>query len=123
ALQVVATPIGNLGDLSPRALEALRNAEVIAAEDTRRTQQLLNALGITRPLISLHAHNETQRVPQLIARLESGATVALVSDAGTPLLSDPGAQLVRAAIAAGCRIEPLPGPSALTAALAVAGVP
>jgi len=122
-LQVVATPIGNLADLSPRAAEALRHADVIAAEDTRRTQQLLNSLGIARPLISLFEHNEAQRVPQLLERLKSGATVALVSDAGTPLLSDPGFELVRAAAAAGIAVRAIPGPSAITAALAAAGLP
>ncbi|MBS0380191.1 MAG: 16S rRNA (cytidine(1402)-2'-O)-methyltransferase [Proteobacteria bacterium] len=123
ALQVVATPIGNLGDLTPRARDALAAADVIAAEDTRRTLQLLAALGISRPLVSLYEHNETQRVPQLLARLAGGETVALVSDAGMPLLSDPGFELVRAAAAAGHRIEVLPGASAITTALAGAGLP
>ncbi len=123
ALQVVATPIGNLGDLTPRAREALAAADVIAAEDTRRTLQLLSALGIARPLISLYEHNEAQRVPQLLARLAAGETVALVSDAGMPLISDPGFELVRAAAGAGHRIEVLPGASAITTALAGAGLP
>ena len=122
-LQVVATPIGNLADLSPRAQEALRTADAVAAEDTRRTQQLLTALGIARPLISLHEHNEAQRVPQLLERLAAGETVALVSDAGTPLLSDPGFELVRAASRAGVRVEAIPGASAVTTALAAAGLP
>ena len=122
-LQVVATPIGNLADLSERARAALAGADLIAAEDTRHTLALLNALGITKPLLSLHAHNETQRVPELLARLAAGETVALVSDAGTPLLSDPGAEIVRRAAAAGFVIEAIPGPSALTSALAVAGMP
>jgi 16S rRNA (cytidine1402-2'-O)-methyltransferase len=122
-LQVVATPIGNLGDLSPRALEVLRAAHVIAAEDTRRTQQLLTSAGIVRPLLSLYEHNETQRVPQLLARLEAGESVALVSDAGTPLLSDPGYELVRAAARAGFAVQAIPGPSAITTALAAAGLP
>jgi 16S rRNA (cytidine1402-2'-O)-methyltransferase len=122
-LQVVATPIGNLGDLSPRAQEALRAADVIAAEDTRRTQQLLNSAGIVRPLLSLYEHNESQRVPQLLARLEAGECVALVSDAGTPLLSDPGYELVRAATRAGFEVRAIPGPSAITTALAAAGLP
>jgi 16S rRNA (cytidine1402-2'-O)-methyltransferase len=122
-LQVVATPIGNLADLSPRAQQALRAADLIAAEDTRRTQQLLHALGISRPLVSLYEHNEAQRIPELLERLASGQTVALVSDAGTPLLSDPGYELTRAAAAAGIRIEAIPGASALTTALAIAALP
>jgi len=122
-LQVVATPIGNRADLSPRAQEALRTAHVIAAEDTRRTQQLLHSLGISRPLVSLHEHNETQRVPQLLERLGAGETVVLVSDAGTPLLSDPGFELVRAAAHAGYPVHAIPGPSAVTAALAIAALP
>jgi 16S rRNA (cytidine1402-2'-O)-methyltransferase len=122
-LQVVATPIGNLADLSPRAQEALRAADLIAAEDTRRTLQLLKFIGISRPLVSLYEHNESQRVPQLLARLAAGENVALVSDAGTPLLSDPGYELVRAAARAGFEVQVIPGPSAITAALAVAGLP
>jgi 16S rRNA (cytidine1402-2'-O)-methyltransferase len=122
-LQVVATPIGNLADLSPRAQQVLRDADVIAAEDTRRTLVLLKSAGIARPLISLYEHNEAQRVPQLLARLEAGETVALVSDAGTPLLSDPGFELVRAAARAGFAVQAIPGPSAITTALAAAGLP
>ena len=122
-LQVVATPIGNLGDLGARAREALSRADAVVAEDTRRTRTLLSALGLSRPLISLHTHNESQRVPQLLARLGAGETLALVSDAGTPLLSDPGYELVRAAAAADIPVEAIPGPSALTAALAGAGLP
>ncbi len=122
-LDVVATPIGNLGDLSDRARHSLENAHVIAAEDTRRTRGLLQALGISRPLISLHAHNEAQRLPDLLRRLEGGETVALVSDAGTPLVSDPGAALVRRALEAGIEVRPIPGPSAVVAALVVAGIP
>lgn len=122
-LQVVATPIGNMGDISARARQALASATAIAAEDTRHTGVLLQALGIARPLLSLHAHNETQRVPEIVARLVAGETIALVSDAGTPLLSDPGYELVRAAAAAGIDIEGIPGPSAITTALAVAGLP
>jgi 16S rRNA (cytidine1402-2'-O)-methyltransferase len=122
-LQVVATPIGNLADLSPRAQQVLRGADVIAAEDTRRTLQLLKSVGIVRPLISLYEHNEAQRVPQLLARLEAGEIVALVSDAGTPLLSDPGFELVRAATRAGFAVHAIPGPSAITTALAAAGLP
>jgi 16S rRNA (cytidine1402-2'-O)-methyltransferase len=122
-LQVVATPIGNLADLSPRAQEALGQADLIAAEDTRRTLQLLQSLGISRPLVSLFEHNESQRVPQLLARLAGGERIALVSDAGTPLLSDPGFELVRAASRAGFAVQAIPGPSAITTALAVAGLP
>jgi 16S rRNA (cytidine1402-2'-O)-methyltransferase len=122
-LQVVATPIGNLADLSPRAQQALRDADIVAAEDTRRTQQLLQSLGLTRPLLSLFEHNESQRVPQLLERLAAGETVVLVSDAGTPLLSDPGFELVRAATRAGHDVRPIPGPSAITTALAAAGLP
>ena len=121
-LDVIATPIGNLGDLSPRARDALASADVIAAEDTRRTQQLLNALGLSRPLMSLHTHNEHASSAILLKRLLGGDVVALVSDAGTPLLSDPGAQLVQRAVASGVAVHCLPGPSAITAALAVAGV-
>ncbi len=122
-LQVIATPIGNLRDLSARARESLESADVIAAEDTRHTLVLLQSIGVSRPLVSLHAHNETQRVPELLARLEAGETVALVSDAGTPLLSDPGFELVREAARAGHDVYAIPGPSAITAALAVAGLP
>ena len=122
-LLVVATPIGNLGDLSPRAREALAAAAVIAAEDTRHTRVLLQAAGVATPLVSLHAHNEAQRVPELIARLGQGEDVALVSDAGTPLLSDPGYELVLRASQAGFTVHTSPGPSAITAALAVAGLP
>jgi 16S rRNA (cytidine1402-2'-O)-methyltransferase len=122
-LQVIATPIGNLADLSPRAQEALRAADLIAAEDTRHTATLLQAMGIARPLISLHDHNEAERIPELLARLAAGETVALVSDAGTPLVSDPGFDLVRRAAAGGFAVEPIPGPSAITTALAAAGLP
>src|SRR5215472_16081618 len=99
-LLVVATPIGNLADLSPRAREALSSAAIIAAEDTRHTRTLLQAMGIGTPLLSLHAHNEPERVPELLERLAAGEHVALVSDAGTPLLSDPGYELVRRAVVA-----------------------
>jgi 16S rRNA (cytidine1402-2'-O)-methyltransferase len=122
-LQVVATPIGNLADLSERARTTLAQADVIAAEDTRHTGALLQAAGIATPLVSLHEHNETQRTPELLARLAAGETVALVSDAGTPLLSDPGFELVRQAAQAGYAVSAIPGPSAITAALAVAGLP
>lgn len=122
-LQVVATPIGNLADLSARAREALAGADLIAAEDTRHTLALLQAAGIARPLISLHEHNESRRVPELLGRLAAGETVALVSDAGTPLLSDPGFELVQRAAQAGHDVQVIPGPSAITAALAVAALP
>ena len=122
-LQVVATPIGNIGDLSTRAREALESADLVAAEDTRHTQALLQAIGVSRPLVSLHAYNEAQRVPDLLARLEAGENVALVSDAGTPLLSDPGFELVSSAANAGIEVLAVPGPSAITTALAVAGLP
>lgn len=122
-LQVVATPIGNLGDLSTRAKEALAAADVIAAEDTRHTGALLRSIGINTPVISLHEHNEAQRSPALLARLAAGETVALVSDAGVPLISDPGFELVRRSAAAGFEVSAIPGPSAVTTALAVAGLP
>ncbi len=122
-LLVVATPIGNLDDLTPRARAAFEAADVIACEDTRHTGLLLHHLGIKKPLVSLHEHNERQRLPRLLADLEAGRTVALASDAGTPLLSDPGFLLVREAAARGIRIEPLPGPSALLAALVASGLP
>jgi 16S rRNA (cytidine1402-2'-O)-methyltransferase len=122
-LQVIATPIGNMGDLSTRAREALEGADLIAAEDTRHTLALLQAIGISRPLLSLHSYNESQRVPDLLARLEAGETLALVSDAGTPLLSDPGFELVSRAADAGFEVLSIPGPSAITTALAVAGLP
>ncbi len=122
-LDVVATPIGNLGDLSDRAREALAGADLVAAEDTRRTLTLLGQIGVQKPLISLHSHNEGRRVPEVLARLQAGGRVALVSDAGTPLLSDPGYELVRAAVQAGVQVSMIPGPSAITAALAVAGLP
>jgi len=122
-LAVVSTPIGNLGDLSTRARDELAAADLIAAEDTRRTGQLLATLGLSRPLLSLHEHNESERIPELIERLVRGARLALVSDAGTPLLSDPGFELVRQAAAAGVAVFAVPGPSAITAALSIAGLP
>ena len=121
-LHVVATPIGNLGDLSPRALETLRNADAIAAEDTRHTAQLLSHFGLRVPLVALHEHNEAQQAEQLVQRLMRGEQVALVSDAGTPLVSDPGFRLVRAAREAGIEVTPLPGACAAIAALSVAGI-
>ncbi len=122
-LIVVATPIGNLEDLSPRAARALAEADLVASEDTRHTGRLLAHLGLKRPLVSLHEHNERQRLPRLLERLLDGGTIALVSDAGTPLVSDPGFLLVREAAAAGVRIEPIPGPSAVLAALVASGLP
>jgi 16S rRNA (cytidine1402-2'-O)-methyltransferase len=122
-LLVVSTPIGNLEDLSPRARRVLAEADVVACEDTRVTGRLLHHLGLSRKLVSLHEHNERSRLPSLLAALETGATVALASDAGTPLLSDPGFLLVRAAAARGIRVEPVPGPSALLAALVASGLP
>lgn len=119
----VATPIGNLDDLSPRAVAALQSADRIACEDTRHTGRLLHHHGIQRPTVSLHDHNERQRLPELLAALDAGQTIAVVSDAGTPLLSDPGFPLARAAAAAGHRIEAIPGPSAILAALVVSGLP
>lgn len=121
-VDVIATPIGNLGDLSPRAREALAAADLVAAEDTRRTGQLLSAMGLARPLVSLHAHNERSRTAGLLERLAAGEVIALVSDAGTPLLSDPGYELVRAASDAGYAVRAIPGPSAIAAALSVAGL-
>jgi 16S rRNA (cytidine1402-2'-O)-methyltransferase len=122
-LAVISTPIGNLGDLSPRARDELASAELIAAEDTRRTGQLLTTLGLTRPLVSLHEHNETERIDELLIRLRGGARIALVSDAGTPLLSDPGFELVRRVSSEGMSVIAVPGPSAITAALSIAGLP
>jgi 16S rRNA (cytidine1402-2'-O)-methyltransferase len=121
-LEVVATPIGNLADLSPRARDSLEHADLIAAEDTRRTAQLLAAFGIERPLVSLHSHNERARTASLLERLAEGAVIALVSDAGTPVLSDPGFEFVRAAAAAGHEVTAIPGPTAIAAALAISGI-
>ena len=122
-LVLVATPIGNLEDLSPRARRALAEADLVACEDTRHTGRLLHHLGLGKPLLSLHEHNERRRLPALLAALDEGRTVAVASDAGTPLLSDPGFPLVRAAAAAGHRIEAIPGPSAILAALVASGLP
>jgi len=122
-LFVVATPIGNLEDITLRAIRVLREVALIAAEDTRRTSKLLNHLGISTRTLSLHEHNEHDRTPELIDRLERGESIALVTDAGTPLLSAPGRLLTTAAAARGIRVEPVPGPSAILAALAGAGLP
>jgi 16S rRNA (cytidine1402-2'-O)-methyltransferase len=121
-LYVVSTPIGNLGDLSPRAAETLSAAALILAEDTRHARVLLDHAGVRTPVASHHEHNEAASTPGIVARLCAGESVALVSDAGTPLLSDPGARLVRAAIAAGVPVVAVPGPSALLAALVVSGL-
>ncbi|GAB7126416.1 16S rRNA (cytidine(1402)-2'-O)-methyltransferase [Silvimonas sp. JCM 19000] len=120
-LYVVATPIGNLQDLTPRALNILRNVSVIAAEDTRVTGQLLKHFGITTPMISVREHNERSMAEKIVTRLQAGDSVAQVSDAGTPAISDPGAQLVAAVHDAGLKVVPIPGASALTSALSVAG--
>ena len=122
-LYVVATPIGNLDDLSPRAARILGEADLIACEDTRHTAHLLAACGIRTPTISYFEHNEDRRTPELLGRLSMGATIALVSDAGTPAISDPGYRLVHAALEAGVRVVALPGPSAAIAALSIAGLP
>jgi 16S rRNA (cytidine1402-2'-O)-methyltransferase len=122
-LYVVATPIGNLGDISARALHTLRTCALIAAEDTRHTGSLLKHFGIQTPLVSLHGHNELKRSPELVSRMQSGVTVALVSDAGTPGISDPGFDLVRASAAAGLDIIAIPGPCAAVAALSIAALP
>lgn len=122
-IDVVATPIGNLADLSPRAREVLASADIIAAEDTRHTGNLLRQIGVQRPLLSLHEHNEAQRREELLAQLQRGARLVLVSDAGTPLISDPGYLLVRAALDAGLTVQAVPGASAVLVALAVSGLP
>ena len=121
-LYVVATPIGNLEDVTFRAIRVLREVAVIAAEDTRRTARLLQHYSISTPTTSLHEHNERARTPSLINRLTRGDSIALVSDAGTPVVSDPGALLVAAAHAAGIRVEPVPGPSAALAAVSASGI-
>jgi 16S rRNA (cytidine1402-2'-O)-methyltransferase len=123
-LVLVSTPIGNLGDLSPRAVEVLATADLVCCEDTRRTRGLLTHAGITgRRLLSLHARNEAGRLPELLGHLEAGKTVAVVSDAGTPTVSDPGGRLVAAAVAAGVEVTAVPGPSAALMALVVSGLP
>ena len=122
-LFVVATPIGNLEDITVRALRVLREVDVIAAEDTRRTAHLLARHGIATSTTSLHEHNEAAKTTALVARLQRGESVALVSDAGTPTVSDPGGRVIRAALEAGIRVEPIPGPSAVLAALSASGLP
>jgi len=122
-LYVVATPIGNMGDISARAREILAAVSVVAAEDTRHSGLLLRDLGLERPLVSLHEHNERARAGELVGRLKAGESIALVSDAGTPLISDPGYQLLRAALDAGIVVTPIPGPCAAIVALSGAGLP
>lgn len=122
-LFIVATPIGNLGDLSLRAIETLKSVDLIACEDTRQTGKLLKAHGISRPLTSFHDHNEAAKTPELIGRLRAGASIALVSDAGTPLISDPGWRLVRQAIDAGVTVRWIPGATALIGGLVLSGLP
>lgn len=122
-LHVIATPIGNLADLSPRARQLLGSVDAVCAEDTRHTRSLLAAFGIERPLVALHEHNEEAQAGVIVARLRAGESLALVSDAGTPLVSDPGYRLVRAVRAAGLTVSPVPGPCAAIAALSVAGLP
>ena len=122
-LYVVATPIGNLEDLSPRARQTLAAVDLIAAEDTRHTGRLLLHFGVKTRLLALHDHNEADRVAKVVEALQSGQSVALVSDAGTPLISDPGYRVVQAAHKAGIKVSPIPGPSAMAAALSVAGLP
>jgi 16S rRNA (cytidine1402-2'-O)-methyltransferase len=123
SLFVVSTPIGNLDDITVRALDTLKSVGLIAAEDTRRTGLLLRHFGIATPTISLHEHNETEKLPSLLQKLGDGVDIALVSDAGTPLVADPGQRLIAGAIEHGIRIIPIPGPSAVMAALAASGYP
>ena len=122
-LYVVATPIGNLQDISPRALEVLQQVTEIAAEDTRHSLKLLRHFGVKTPCVSLHDHNESRVVPGVISKLQAGCDIALISDAGTPLISDPGFQLVKAAIEGGINVVTVPGPCALIAALSISGLP
>ncbi len=121
-LYVVATPIGNLADMTPRANQVLAAVDAICAEDTRHTRQLLSAFGMEKPLIALHEHNEGEMAARLVERLRAGQTLALVCDAGTPLVSDPGYRLVREVRAAGLKVSPIPGACAAIAALSVAGI-
>ena len=122
-LFIVATPIGNLEDITLRALRILKEADLIACEDTRHTRKLLSHYQISRATISYHEHNEHERASELIARLEAGENIALVSDAGTPLVSDPGHRVVQAAIERGITVVPIPGASALIASVASSGLP
>jgi len=122
-LFLVATPIGNLEDVTTRALRVLREADLVAAEDTRHTRRLLEHFGIPAQVVSLHEHNERARAASLVERVQSGQDVALVTDAGSPGIADPGYPVVRAAVAAGVRVESVPGPSAVITALQVSGLP
>ncbi|MBI5170708.1 MAG: 16S rRNA (cytidine(1402)-2'-O)-methyltransferase [Candidatus Eisenbacteria bacterium] len=122
-LFLVATPIGNLEDVTTRALRVLREVDLVAAEDTRRTRRLLDHFGISATLVSLFEHNERSRISGIVARLNEGQSVAVVTDAGSPGIADPGFPLVRAAVAEGLRVESIPGPSAVLAALQVSGLP
>ena len=122
-LYLVATPIGNLEDITHRAVRILREADLIACEDTRQTRKLLDHYGVAKPMVSYHEHNEAVRSEELVAKMQAGASVALVSDAGMPLISDPGFRIVHAAIGAGIPVVPIPGPSALLSALVASGLP
>ncbi|HET9533679.1 MAG TPA: 16S rRNA (cytidine(1402)-2'-O)-methyltransferase [Blastocatellia bacterium] len=122
-LYLVATPIGNLEDITLRAINVLRDVDLIACEDTRHTRKLLSRYEITKPTISYHEHNERERARELVRKLEAGSDIALVSDAGTPLVSDPGFRLVRESLDRGIRVVPVPGPAAFVAALAASGLP
>lgn len=123
ALFVVATPIGNINDITLRAIETLKGVDLILCEDTRHSSQLLHQYGIDKPLLSFHEHNELQRLPEVISKLKLGESIALISDAGTPLVSDPGFKLVRAAREENIDVRTIPGPSASVAALSIAGLP
>jgi len=123
SLFIIATPIGNLQDLSGRVRKTLEQADLVLAEDTRRGRTLLSHLGIHKPVESLHQHNQDRKIPEILERLRAGKNLALTTDAGTPAISDPGARLIRAALQSGIRVCPIPGPSAITAALSVSGFP
>ncbi|WP_299591278.1 16S rRNA (cytidine(1402)-2'-O)-methyltransferase [uncultured Microbulbifer sp.] len=122
-LYIVATPIGNLADMVPRAIEVLQSADLVAAEDTRHSQRLFSHFSIETPLVAYHDHSDDQRTTKILQRLEEGQTIALISDAGTPLISDPGYRLVREARERGFKVVPIPGPCAFVAALSAAGLP
>ena len=122
-LYIAATPIGNLSDISERAVQILKEVDLIAVEDTRHSGKLLQHIGVSTPMLALHEHNEDKKVQQLIEKLSLGKSIALISDAGTPLISDPGYQLVKAALSADIKVSPVPGPSALVTALSASGLP